>query len=185
MPLSAPKGRRPVHTRTVVCRGFQRDDGLWDVEGRLTDVRSHALTLGERGLLPPGEPMHDLSIRVAIDDSFLIHEVETATDGSPYPACGAVAPNFQRLVGLRIGEGWRRAVAERVGGVQGCTHLAELLGPLATTAFQLVYLAKLNEGGEAAVAGVGRPPLLDACHMLASDGAVARDLWPDYYTGKR
>ncbi len=185
MPLSAPKGRQPVHTRTVVCQGFRRDDGLWDIEGRLTDVRSRPLPLGERGLLAAGEPMHDMRIRLTIDDTFLIHEVEAVTDSGPYAACGAIAPNFQRLVGLRIGAGWRRAVKERVGGVQGCTHLVELLGPLATTAFQVVYLAVLNAGGDVTFGNGKRPVLLDSCHMLASDGEAVRQEWPDHYTGDR
>ena len=41
--------------------------------------------------------------------------------------------------GLRVGPGWRRAVRARLGGVQGCTHPVELLGPLATTAYQTVH----------------------------------------------
>jgi len=37
MPLSPPVGRQHLHTRRVVCQGFFRDDGLWDIEGRITD----------------------------------------------------------------------------------------------------------------------------------------------------
>ncbi len=37
MPLSPPIGRQHLHTRRVVCQGFFRDDGLWDIEGRITD----------------------------------------------------------------------------------------------------------------------------------------------------
>jgi hypothetical protein len=34
MPLSTPTiSRTALHRRIVECRGFQREDGLWDIEG--------------------------------------------------------------------------------------------------------------------------------------------------------
>ena len=32
-------GRRLMHTRTVECNGYIREDGLWEVEARLVDVK--------------------------------------------------------------------------------------------------------------------------------------------------
>ncbi len=38
MPLSPPAASREhIHTRVVECRGYRRDDGLWDIEGHITD----------------------------------------------------------------------------------------------------------------------------------------------------
>ena len=31
--------RRLMHTRSVECNGFLRDDGLWEVEARLVDTK--------------------------------------------------------------------------------------------------------------------------------------------------
>ena len=59
--------------------------------------------------------------------------------------CGDIAPDFKKLIGLRIGGGFHRAVRERLGGVHGCTHIVELLGPVATTAFQTVSSGKARE----------------------------------------
>ncbi|MEY3991305.1 MAG: hypothetical protein RIS04_68, partial [Pseudomonadota bacterium] len=39
MSLPAPAPRRLSHTRTVVFRGYDREDGLWDIEATLTDVK--------------------------------------------------------------------------------------------------------------------------------------------------
>ena len=44
--------------------------------------------------------------------------------------------------GLRVGPGWRRAVRARLGGVQGCTHPVELLGPLPRPRIRLSTLAR-------------------------------------------
>ena len=41
MPLSPPVGRQHLHTRRVTCQGFFRDDGLWDIEGRITDEKTY------------------------------------------------------------------------------------------------------------------------------------------------
>ena len=35
MPLSKPAPRKHIHTREIKCLGFEREDGLWDIEGRL------------------------------------------------------------------------------------------------------------------------------------------------------
>ena len=63
--------------------------------------------------------------------------------------------HFQRLVGLRIKSGWTQKVKELLGGVEGCTHLVELLGPVATTAFQTIYPVLAREKEERAKAEAG------------------------------
>ena len=43
MPLPEPVERDPIQTRNVEVSSFRRRDGLWDVEGRLTDVAALAI----------------------------------------------------------------------------------------------------------------------------------------------
>lgn len=188
MPLSEPAEREPIHVREVTCRGYRRRDGLWDIEGHLKDVKSYPFST-ERGRLEPGDPVHEMWLRLTVDDALTVRAVEAVTEHSPYATCGAITPNFQVLVGLSVRTGWTRAVKERLGGAKGCTHLVELLGPLATTAFQTVFPILSREAGQrggASVAGSApgkRPVLLDMCHVYASDGEMVRRLWPDHYTG--
>ncbi|HEY0836600.1 MAG TPA: DUF2889 domain-containing protein [Azospirillum sp.] len=191
MPLSEAAAREHIHTREVVCRGYRRTDGLWDIEGHLTDVKSYAFNTEQRGRLEPGDPVHEMWIRLTVDDRLTVHAIEVVTEKSPYRACGDITPDFQKLVGLNVTKGWTRAVKERLGGVHGCTHLVELLGPVATTAFQTVFPILSREAETRAKAEGkrrtthGRPPLLDMCHMFSSDGEHARRHWPDHYTGER
>jgi Protein of unknown function (DUF2889) len=189
MPLSDPAPREPFHTRTVTCRGFRREDGQWDIEGRLTDVKSYAFDNQWRGSIEPGDPVHDMWIRLTVTDELEVTAVEAVTDKSPFRICPDITPNFQRLVGLRIGPGWTRATRARLGGTEGCTHLVELLGPVATTAFQTVVpgLARVRalRGEPEPDRAGGRPRLLDTCHAFASDGEVVRRLWPDFHDGAR
>jgi hypothetical protein len=196
MPLSPPVGRQHLHTRRVTCQGFFREDGLWDIEGRITDEKSYEHANEWRGPLKPGDFVHDMSIRLTLDDRFTIVAVEAVTDKSPYRICGDVAPDFKKLIGLRIGGGFHREVRARLGGVHGCTHIVELLGPVATTAFQTVSSGKARELDRAHRAKNDRarqvaapskprrkPYVIDACHAWAADGPVVKRWAPDFYTG--
>jgi hypothetical protein len=195
MPLSPPIGRQHLHTRRVTCQGFFREDGLWDIEGRITDEKSYEHANEWRGPLKPGDFVHDMSIRLTIDLRFTIVDVEAVTDRSPYSMCGDITPDFKKLIGLRIGGGFHRAVRERLGGIHGCTHIVELLGPVATTAFQTVASRKAQDLDRAHRAKAGapladdgdkprrKPYMLDTCHTWASDSAVTRRWVPDFYTG--
>jgi len=50
-------GRRLMHTRSVECNGYFRDDGLWEVEARLVDTKPFAQAADRyREELKPGDP---------------------------------------------------------------------------------------------------------------------------------
>lgn len=181
MPLSPPAEREPIHSRDVVCRGYRRADGLWDIEGRVTDTKTYAFPNSDRGTVEAGEPVHDMWVRLTVDDDLLIHEAEAVSDYYPFRACPTIAPDFSALAGLRIRPGFTAEVRRRLGGVKGCTHLVELLGPVATTAFQTVFPAR--ERRAAANPDGGQPGHIDTCHALRSDGEVVRRNWPAFYTG--
>ena len=184
MPLSKPAvPRKHLHLRKVECRGYLRDDGLWDIEGHIVDTKTYPFHNRHRGEVGAGEPVHDMWLRLTIDDSMRIHEVEAITDHGPFRTCPAITENFKRLEGLTIGPGFRRAVRERVGGVQGCTHLVELVGPVATTAFQTVT-ARSRYKPQDEPDERKRPVFLDTCHALVSDGPVVKEHWPEFYTGR-
>lgn len=190
MPLSPPVEREHIHTRTVTCTGHRRADGLWDIEGHITDVKTYGFDSDWRGRVEPGTPVHDMWIRLTMTDDLQIVAVEAVTDASPFRICPDITPNFQRLVGLKIRPGFTGQVRDRLGGTEGCTHLVELLQPVATTAFQTIFPYLNRKKREAEKGGDGRPaapmpegrrpPLLDTCHAFASDGPVVAQYWPDY-----
>lgn len=179
MPLPPPPTRSPLHHRAIDCRGFERADGLFDIEARLTDTKGYTVDNRWRGPLAAGTPIHDMWLRLTVDAELTVVAVVAATDAAPFPVCDAITPAFATLEGVRIGPGWRREVARRLGGVQGCTHLVELLGPLATTAMQTILPRRrcLDPISD-------KPPgHLDTCHALRRDGPVVREHYPDWYTG--
>jgi len=181
MPLPKPSApRKPIHTRRITCNGFRRDDGLWDIEGHLVDTKAYAFENSWRGTLEPGAALHEMWLRLTLDDALLVHDVAAATDNSPYEICPAIVPQFRKLVGLRIGKGWYGEVKALLGGTQGCTHLVELaLGAMATAAIQTIFPLR----GKGNADPDRRPRHLDTCHALASDSPVVRAHYPRHYTG--
>jgi hypothetical protein len=186
MPLSEPAAREPIHAREVICKGFRRADGMWDIEGHLTDTKSYDFSSQFRGTVSAGEPVHQMWIRLTVDDELVIRDVEAVTDHSPFPICGGITPNFARLKGMSIRPGFNAKVRELLGGVEGCTHLVEMLGPIATTAFQTIYPYRerlRRERGETRPTP-RRVALLNTCHGWSSKGSVVKQLYPELYTGK-
>lgn len=183
MTLPPPAAREPIHHRSIDCRGYRRQDGLWDIEAHLIDVKSYGFENADRGRIEPGQPIHEMWMRVTVDDALVVRDVEARMDATPYRICPEIEPAFSVLVGRQIGANWTRTVRELLGGTKGCRHLVELLGPIATVAFQtiapLLPRRYLGEDGEAPQ----KPGHLDTCHALASDGEVVRQHYPRFYTG--
>ncbi|WP_111398288.1 DUF2889 domain-containing protein [Humitalea rosea] len=183
MPLSPPASpRSPLHRRSLVMHGFRREDGLFDIEGHLQDTKSYAFDNDDRGRVEPGEELHGMWIRLTITDHLEIVSAEAVSDFTPYAICPQAAPNFAALAGLKIGPGFNRAVNERVGGILGCTHLREMLGQMATVAYQtLVGQRKKRTDAEAAHK---RPSILGTCLAYAPDSPVVARRWPAWAVPK-
>ena len=187
MSLSAPAPRRHLHTRSITCEGFARDDGLWDIEARIVDTKTYRVEEPFRGVRTPGMPVHDMQLRLTLDRDMVVRDIEVTTNAAPYDACPTVAPNYKALVGAKVGAGWRRAVTEAVGRTKGCTHITELLMPAATVAFQT--MGSWPKAGDAASPAVSehpgkKPYFVDGCKAWASDGEVVRKLFPLHYRGR-
>jgi hypothetical protein len=171
-----------MHTRRIELNGYQRADGLFDIDAHLTDTKAAGFSNHDRGFIPPGEPLHEMFMRMTVDEDLLITGFEASTDYSPYAICPEVTPNFARLAGLRISKGFLRQAAERVGGTHGCTHLRELLQQMATVAFQTTYSLRAKRAtGEAEASAT--PALLNTCYAYGSTSTVVQSHWPNHYTG--
>lgn len=129
----------------------------------------------------PCKPLHDMWLRLTADENFAVRGAEAVTGAGRFALCPAITPRFAMLEGLQIGSGWMRKVREVVGGVNGCTHLVELLGPMATVAYQTIRSSREKTADDGA--SKTKPTYLDRCHALASDGAVVRENFPEWYTG--
>ena len=182
--LPRPAPRRHLHTRTIQCEGYERDDGLFDIEARIVDTKTYEAEEPFRGRRPAGAPVHDMQLRLTLDKGMTVRAIEVTTNHAPYDVCPSVAPGYQALIGAKVGGGWRKAVAEAVGRTKGCTHITELLMPAATVAFQT--MASWKPQAEAgAAAAQAKPMFIDGCKAWAADGPVVQKMFPMHYRATR
>ena len=170
--------REEVHHRQVDIRFYKRPDGRYEVEGRLTDTKNHAFRrqLAEEDS-PPGTTLHDITVTLLLDDSLVVLDARAAMRTTPFDVCCGAAQTLEPLKGLSIGSGWNKRVRELLGGAASCTHIVELLGPMATTAFQGLApqrLARLNDPANEPE----RRKRVDSCFAYAAEREVVARLWP-------
>jgi hypothetical protein len=75
--------------------------------------------------------------------------------------------------------GFRQAVKERLGGMQGCTHITELTQVLPTAVVQAFAGEVLDTRGDAADSE--QPFQIDRCHALRADGLAVKTYYPRWY----
>ena len=179
MPLPpASSSRKLLHSRSIDVQAYQRDDGLVDIEAHLTDIKPIDTPL-TAGIRSAGQPIHDLWLRLTIDDRYQVVDVQAQSDAVPYTGyCDTIAPAYQALVGTNLLKGFRSDVKARVGNALGCTHLSELSVVVPTVAVQAIA------GGQSADEPDVRPFQLDRCHAMASDGPGVLRYYPKWYRKK-
>jgi hypothetical protein len=189
MPLSTPPSREFLTRRTISCEGFERPDGLMDIDGHLKDVRGFDMDNDWRKL-PAGQPVHEMWVRLTLDDQLVIRAVECAMDAAPYGICREVVPNLQRLTGVRISGGFKKEMRARVGNTEGCTHIVALLDCMSTVAVQALAATRRNEDRETILGTFTtrpgeRPGLIGSCRSYAADSPVVEKYWPMYYQPRK
>jgi hypothetical protein len=178
LPPAAPE-RLLKHRRSIDVQVYARGGGLWEVDARLTDVKSHDLPMAN-GIRRAGEPIHEMLLRLVVDDQLNVVEAGSRPLWIPYPGhCDGHGDPYVALVGLNLMRGFRLKVMERLRGVAGCTHLTELSLVLPTAVIQALAdeVIDTSEGNAA-----GQPPFqIDRCQALRADGEVVREHYPRWW----
>ena len=117
-----------------------------------------------------------------LNENFEVKDAEAVTYAGPYHECPQGAKAIENLVGKTIQPGWKKIVQRAMGGQQGCTHITELMGPVATIAFQTIYAEKAKRLREADTqANSETAPqmsgLLNSCYALSEGRQAAFWNW--------
>ncbi len=125
MPLSEPAERELLHARDIAIRGYARADGLIDVEAHMTDTKTYAF---DKSRSRHGAARRAAAWHVAADHGRYLapHHRMRGARWTTRRTRSAREPRriSRRLAGLSIKPGFLREAGLRVGGAQGCTHLA-------------------------------------------------------------
>jgi Protein of unknown function (DUF2889) len=183
MALSPAPPRRHLHTRKTVFRGYEREDGLWDIEAELHDSKTYELKGMENVTLQPGEPVHHMFVRVTIDASMTVIAIETEMASAPFPECQSARDPMRGMIGKKMGPGWRQAIEAVLENICGCAHLREMLFNMATAAYQTT---SSRRQGQAAVAPdtsavKDMPHHLHKCMAWDLNGPVVQRHYPEFF----
>jgi hypothetical protein len=115
----------PAFSRTIKVDIDWVDKGAFEIHGTLDD-NVHSL---------------DARLQVAYPD-FIILSATAELTRMPYPGfCTGSVGVLAKLVGERIGRGFRKRAGEVLGGAESCNHLHTLVNDMAACAFQMNYVA--------------------------------------------
>ncbi len=180
MTLPAAAAHRQLkHRRQFDVQVFSRGDGQWEVDAVLIDTKTRDVKLSA-GLRPAGTPIHEMLLRLVVDERLEIREAGSETRWMPYlPFCAEHGDAYSRLVGLNLLQGFREKLRERLGGVLGCTHITELAQVLPTAVIQAFAGEVIDTRGNVD----NKPFQLDRCHALRSDGQAVQTYYPRGYRG--
>ncbi len=178
LPPAAPE-RVLKHRRSIDVHVYARGSGLWEVDAEIRDIKTRDARLAG-GLRKAGDPIHDMLLRLVVDEQLNIIDAGSETRWMPYPGqCDDHGDAYAALTGLNLLKGFRQAVKERLGGTLGCTHLTELTQVLPTAVIQAFAGEVLDTREDSE----HRPFQIDRCHALRSDGEAVRLFYPRWYRG--
>ena len=173
--------REELHQRKLDIRFYKRSDGLYEVVAELTDTKSHPFTLQLRDqALPPGTPIHHMVMTMVVDEFLTVKDIKAEMRATPFGVCLGAQNTLSGVIGLQIGPGWTKKTKDLLGGSASCTHLMELLGPMATTAFQGIAPKRMQavNNPENEHLRVGK---VNSCYAYAEHREVIAQLWPELY----
>ena len=173
--LSKAVKRDLKHNRTIEGKGYKREDGLWDIEVFLIDSKTFSFKNMHRGYISAGEPLHDMAVRLTLDDDRKIIDIEAIISASPYNICPQAVKNCQKLKGEYLIAGFNRKVIKMLGGEKGCRHITDLLAHAGTIAYQTLW--KEKTGGDAKTISLDEDKSIEkkfanSCYAFKKDGEV-------------
>ena len=178
LPPAAPQ-RQLKHRRQIDVQVYSRGNGLWEVDAVLTDTKTRDVPMAT-GLRPAGTPIHDMLLRLVVNERLDILEAGSDTRWMPYPGiCNKHGDVYGQLVGLNLLQSFHKAVRQKLGGVRGCTHITEMAQVLPTAVVQAFAGDVIDTRGLADDAS--QPFQIDRCHALRSSGEVVRQFHPRWY----
>ncbi|ROT44232.1 DUF2889 domain-containing protein [Pusillimonas sp. NJUB218] len=189
MPLPPSSvAREHVHTRSMRVNAYARDDGQWDLEAELIDVKGYDFPKSGGTIHKAGQPVHHMHLRLTITEDFTITDAVAAYDAAPYNEyCSSIAPDYKDMVGMNLLRGFRQAVKARFARTEGCTHLSELSYILPTAAVQTMAGRRRKQAeSDASQAEQGdkparRPFHIEGCHALRVDSPMTLKFYPQWY----
>ena len=121
-----------IFNRTKSCSVDESEDGMLVARGTFIDT------------------VHEICLTLHVSkDTLEIVKAKADMVRIPHPHCADAQAEDKKLVGIKIGQGARKAVQNAVGHAHGCTHMADLaldmVKALVTTNYRIQQRGKSEE----------------------------------------
>ena len=84
-------------------QSYARDDGKWDLEAELIDVKAYDFPKRDGVMFKAGQPIHHMHLRITIDGDFTIVAAQAVYDAAPYGEhCMAIESAYADLIGMNL-----------------------------------------------------------------------------------
>lgn len=167
----------PVHQRQLTVQSYPLDDGRLLVEGSLVDDRLVAGYNWDESARPPGV-VHHMVVRLLLDDFPLtIVDAEVEMPAHPHPECPETQTAIQNLIGLAVSAGFTNKVRRLIGGIQGCAHVAHLVGVMGPAALHGYWTARTRTKQPKPKSMDDMPSLkflANSCRLWRPDGPILK-----------
>lgn len=164
-----PARIQAIHNRNLQHQTWRLEDGSLEIESRLIDTKGIDYKVGSGEIVPRGDAIHDISIRLVVNTEAIITAVSLEMHSTPFLTCPHILKDFEQLKGESVWRGWNTLLSERFAGAQGCRHIVDMLRAMATVIFQ-----------SWAEVEVWTPSLLDqfenTCHIFGPESDTFREL---------
>lgn len=170
--------KKEVFSRTIDIRCYEYDTDSVLVEGEIKDTRHcpYYLVTGEKR--DPGI-LHNMKISMKVTgNSLIISDIKVDMLHYPREECIEANNNIQKLNGLSITKGFTKAVKDIIGGIRGCTHVANCILAMAPAAVQGFWANKAQKPVTREFANQGSMShyLIDTCYVWRKDGPMIKKL---------
>ena len=171
--------RHMIHLRQIEAIAYVRDDGLWEMELTLHDRKTRTFP-GGAGDHPAGVPIHGMTLACTLSTDGTVTHADARMPSVPFEvSCRSSAHDYAELIGLNVFDRFSARLRDRLGERSGCHHLTTLAGMLPTLAIQSFAgeVVAVRDDGRS----LERPPALDGCRGLRTDGEAVRLYWPRWH----
>ncbi len=162
--------REHLCTRSIKVDTFTTDDGAVLVEGTLEDTLRSDIEPWPWEKVSVG-PLHRMAMRMLVDpDAPQILEAEAQVLQGPLVECAEVVAPAEKLAGLHLGPGFIKAVKDRIGATDGCSHLTALATEMSAAGMQGWVINKRRNPMPPVLLGAMIQGLQNSCNIWRVDG---------------
>lgn len=132
--------------RTIEISTYSTDDEKkYIIEGFLNDDRlnDYYLITGEKN---PAGKIHNMAVRMLVSlPEMKIEDIEAEMIDVPGEECHDTIDFLKPVIGLTLTQGYSIKIRSLLGGINGCTHIVNLLINMAPAAMQGIWSHRAQE----------------------------------------